>query len=349
MYRKCAKIYKRIVRHMNLFLIWWCRIVFANNHFNVPFLKRFKYNLKGYMADQVVLYDLKHHKGEYLSEFDWYKSRYINEPYNFILNNKMVCNKLLEPYAKVPTIYAFKDHKIIGFENDIDSVDKILALIKEKKNIYLKPISEGKGNGVNMLSYDGKSYLLNEKKCKKEAIIELLEKQNNWFLSGAIKQSSFLDSIYDKTTNTIRMITLKNKDTNKFELFFAVLRIGTSKTIPVDNGSKGGLVAKIDLETGELSEAKNIHSLNVWEKHPDSANKKKGMVIPKWNKVKNVVFKLANEFPFLKFIAWDILLTDDGFCVIEANTSSGVNIIQIWGPQRNKELGDFYRQYNVIK
>ena len=58
---------------------------------------------------------------------------------------------------------------------------------------------------------------------------------------------------------------------------------------------------------------------------------------------------LARKFPFMNFIAWDILLTDEGICIIEANTSSGVNIIQLWGPQRNGELGDFYRAHGVIK
>ena len=57
---------------------------------------------------------------------------------------------------------------------------------------------------------------------------------------------------------------------------------------------------------------------------------------------------LARTFPFMNFIAWDILLTDEGICIIEANTSSGVNIIQLWGPQRNGELGDFYRAHGVI-
>lgn len=50
----------------------------------------------------------------------------------------------------------------------------------------------------------------------------------------------------------------------------------------------------------------------------------------------------------MHFIAWDILLTSDGPCIIEANTSSGINIIQLWGPQRNGELGDFYRAHRVI-
>lgn len=58
---------------------------------------------------------------------------------------------------------------------------------------------------------------------------------------------------------------------------------------------------------------------------------------------------LARKLPFMNFIAWDILLTDEGISIIEANTSSGVNIIQLWGPQRNGELGRFYRAHGCIK
>lgn len=56
---------------------------------------------------------------------------------------------------------------------------------------------------------------------------------------------------------------------------------------------------------------------------------------------------LAAKFPYMYFIAWDLVLTDRGICVIEANTSSGVNIIQLWGGQRHGELGDFYRYHGV--
>ena len=55
------------------------------------------------------------------------------------------------------------------------------------------------------------------------------------------------------------------------------------------------------------------------------------------------------KFPYLYFVAWDIVLTDNGPVVIEANTSSGVNIIQVFGGQRNKELGQFYKEHNIIK
>ena len=55
------------------------------------------------------------------------------------------------------------------------------------------------------------------------------------------------------------------------------------------------------------------------------------------------------KLPYIYFVAWDVLLTEDGICIIEANSSSGINIIQMWGGQRNKELGNFYRTHKIIK
>ncbi|MGN0301574.1 MAG: sugar-transfer associated ATP-grasp domain-containing protein, partial [Anaerotardibacter sp.] len=127
-------------------------------------------------------------------------------------------------------------------------------------------------------------------------------------------------------------------------------RIGTSSTIPVDNASMGGLVACINLETGELSEARSLHNLDVHEVHPDSGNPIKGVVVPEWERIKETALNLAKRFPYIVFVAWDILLGEDGKAyIIEANASSGVNIIQLWGPQKQGELGDFYRAHGVLK
>ena len=55
------------------------------------------------------------------------------------------------------------------------------------------------------------------------------------------------------------------------------------------------------------------------------------------------------KLPYINFIAWDVLLTKDGITIIEANSSSGINIVQMWEGQRNKELGNFYRAHKIIE
>lgn len=339
-------------RKMRLIFIWFVRILFAKTHMKIPFLKRLYYNVNGgFIADQVSLYNLNSkNKNEYLSEFDWYRSRYINGNYKFILNNKIVCTELLKQYTYVPAIYALKQKKVItGFNNNIDSSDKIIELLKKENKLYLKPIDCGKGKGVIALRYKNNKFYSGEKETTYEKIKKYLDTEQNYFICENIVQNKYLDNLYDKTSNTLRLVTFKDPETEKFILYFAVQRIGTFNTIPVDNGSAGGLVAKVDLETGELSAARCLHNLNEYDYHPDSKNPIKGVKIPNWKKLKKEIIDLSNKFPYLNFVAWDVLLTDKGMCIIEANTSSGVNILQLWEGQKNKPLGDLYRYYGLIK
>lgn len=304
------------------------------------------------MADQWMLYDFDHNdKKEYLSEFDWYRSRYINAPFDFLLNNKIAAAEILKQYIRVPESYMIKNSGFLtSFDSKSMEYEDAITLLKEKGMLFIKPYGKGKGTGVNILIYENEKIYVDQEEYTEEKLIAFLKKRDDWFISESMKQNKYLNDIYDKTVNTIRMITLRDPKTNQFKIFFAVQRIGTSNTIPVDNGSRGGLVSKIDLETGELSEARCLHNRNVYEVHPDSKAPIKGVKIPGWEHIKEEMLTLTRKFPYMHFIAWDILVLEDGsLCIIEANTSSGVNIIQLWGGQRNDELGDFYRHHGVIR
>lgn len=343
--KKCLKLLKLIV-------IYFRRILFVKNHFKCPFYKKIRANLtRGFLADQWMLYDLDHNDpGQYLSEFDWYRSRYINEPFDFLFNNKIASTEILKHYVRVPEIYMIKNKGILSdFDSEEVSYESALNLLEEKEKLFIKPYGAGKGTGVNILLFKEKRFFVDQKEYSREEMLEFLKNRDNWFLSETMKQHHYADCLYDKTVNTIRMITMRDIHNHKFKIFFAVQRIGTAATIPVDNGSRGGLVSKINLDTGVLSEARSLHNRNVYKVHPDSGNVIEGVQIPGWEEIKKDILELANKMPYMHFIAWDILVTEEGMCIIEANTSSGVNIIQLWGGQRYGELGDFYRYYNVIK
>ena len=343
---------KKLKKNMWLFAVWIVKILFGKAHVKVSIFKRIYYAINGgFMPDQVVIYNLNNkNKKEYLSEFDWYKSRFINGEYGKLLDNKVVCRDLLKTYVKTPeTYFVKKDDMISSYDGKTNSYESIVEKLVEYGDFYIKPISQGKGNGVNRLSYKNKKYYIDfEEKTKKE-LIDFLKNRKNWFISECINQSKFLNDIYDKTTNTIRIISVRDKKTNKCSVINAVQRIGTNQTIPVDNGSKGGLVSKINIETGELSSAKSIQKICDYSKHPDSNKPIEGVIIPNWKKIKKEIVELMEKLPYIYFIAWDVLITDEGICIIEANSSSGINIIQMWGGQRNKELGEFYKSHNIIK
>ena len=343
---------KLCLKKLKLFVLFWRRIVFVRNNFKCSIFKKLKANIcGGYLADQWMLYDFDHNdKHEYLSEFDWYRSRYINEPFDFLLNNKIAATEILKQYVRVPEIFAIKNKGILStFEKEVIDYKDVIEILKREKSLFIKPYGAGKGTGVNRLKHLEDAFYIDDKEVDESNIMDVLADRDNWILCETIVQHSYADHIYDKTVNTMRIITLRDISTNEFKVFFAVQRIGTSETIPVDNGSRGGLVANIDIDTGVLSEARCLHNRNVYENHPDSGAAIKNTKVPEWNKIKSDVLELARRMPYMYFIAWDIVLTKEGIAVIEANTSSGVNIIQLWGGQRNDELGDFYRHHKVIK
>ena len=123
------------IKKTKLFILYWRRIVFAKNHFQCPWYKKIKANIcGGFLADQWMLYDFDHNdRHEYLSEFDWYRSRYINEPFDFVCNNKIASAEILKQYVRVPESYMIKNRGYLsGFASeDMDYADA-LTLLKEK-------------------------------------------------------------------------------------------------------------------------------------------------------------------------------------------------------------------------
>ncbi len=97
---------------------------------------------------QYMLYDFDHNdRSQYLSEFDWYRSRYINRPYNFMLNNKVICAELIQHYVMTPKIFLIKSRgHYIAYDQTTSDNRSVLSLLKKHTMLYAKPISAGKGN-----------------------------------------------------------------------------------------------------------------------------------------------------------------------------------------------------------
>ena len=77
------------IRHrVKLKLQFIVYVLFSKSNFKLSFLMRIKLAYSGgFTANQYYLFGLnKNSSEEYLSEYDWFKSRMINKPYDYILN-----------------------------------------------------------------------------------------------------------------------------------------------------------------------------------------------------------------------------------------------------------------------
>ena len=119
--------------------------------------------------------------------------------------------------------------------------------------------------------------------------------------------------------------------------------------------SAGAIACPVDLETGRLGMGcipkshERLEEDRFFASHPDTGCMLEGKIIPDWERLKREITALTNRFPYLNYIAWDILLTEEGFCVIEGNASSGCMMFQVEHGVRNEEIGAIYRSYGVIE
>lgn len=323
-------------------------ILFAKNNFKISKMRKMKLALSGFTVDQYYLYGKRQITGQYLSEYDWFKSRLINKPYEYIINDKLVFNELVKDRVKTPDILVVKYKGTIKTTSkSIYNEKDIFELMQREKSVIFKPIFKGKGNDVLKLSVIDNEFFVNGTLSNKKHLKTILEKKDNWMICEQIENHAYAKKIYPETLNTIRVVVIK--ENREPVIAYAIHRFGTSQTKAVDNASRGGLVSKIDLEEGVLSEAKSIKTLNVYDTHPDTGNKIQGVSVPYWDRIKSEVLELSKDLFYFDLIAWDIAVAEKDIYVIEGNSSSGVNILQLWEGQKNSIFGQFLRRKGVIR
>ncbi len=344
--RQIYRIKKELSNRYNI-------IVKAERYYKVPLLKRLFCYLHGLKSDEYVQYNLeKNDYREYITEYERLKTREVNEQYKFVMDNKLIYNEVFGKYIKVPDIYfwikAGKCFKISASE------DFVTDLIQNIKIAVIKPIDAGGGVGVHILTFENDVYYCDGEKTDVSKIDKLIKSYREAIVTEYIYQADFWKSLFDKTTNTMRIVIGKKKHDAEFKVLAAVQRIGRNSSIPVDNLCNGGLCSTIELKTGVLGKAasyvnKDGSDIIRYSYHPDTNEQIEGKKIPNWDNILLKLLDVCNMFPYINFFAWDIVITDDLMCAIEVNASSGLEMFQLENGIRNTEFGEIYKSYNIIK
>lgn len=161
-------------------------------------------------------------------------------------------------------------------------------------------------------------------------------------LEEKINQCEELKSFSGTCVNTLRMITLIDKY-GTAHVARAVFRIGSGKN-DIDNFSSGGMAAAVDIDTGIICTMAVDRDGKEYIAHPVTGKQIIGYKIPDWEEYKEFARKLANYFPEMRYIGWDIVKDAEGnFCVVEGNKDAGADVMecnQLYGllPLYNKIL-----------
>lgn len=316
---------------------------------------------KGFMPDEYVIYGLdKNDPKDYISEYERSLYREAMRDKREILDNKILFYSIIRNFADVNTIYAYKqigDAQFVALEKGFER-KAIPERLRELGKIAYKINYGGSGSGFRLLEYERGGYFINREPASLQEIEALLD-ADNYLLEAYCVQGRFENELFPDSVNTLRISTAENKN-GDIEVMFALQRMGRVPKSCVDNANAGGILAKIDLDTGRMdvgwvyaggSFYKEDGSEARYAIHPITGCPIEGRIIPNWNRLKEQILRLHGQLRFLGIpqIAWDVALTDDGFKIIEANLSTGVEIQLIYGGLRKHPYGRWMKERGYIR
>lgn len=325
----------------------------------IDFTKCLKMWALGFEAEKYYLYDLKNNDyKDYLSDSKYAMTRFINFPYDVMFNNKLIFEKIVSEYIRVPKSYGFVNNGTVfplQSEIKVDTIDSIIGICKEKGGLVIKPIFGSQGKGVAILKIKDDEILINGKKIDEQELEKYISKLDDCIITEYIKQGAYARNLYPDSTNTMRIIMMVDPDTNKPFIAGAAQRIGSKTSGGLDNFSQGGYSANIDLDSGELSAAVNrirtleTKKLNWIDVHPDTGLQIKGIKVPKWDNIKRKLLNTMEELPYIKYVGWDVAVIDNDIVIIEGNSHFQVDVIQLHKPLlKNSQVRRFYEYYGII-
>ena len=242
----------------------------------------------------------------------WYK---VNErKYFHFVTNKVDALEFFNDFVSRRWLYTPKS----SYGEFVDFVNKTPVFIA-------KPANGEEGKGIEKHSTSSAS---------EENLKTLYDHfvTNDMLLEECIKAH---DDIYlgTKSLNTFRIYTMIDGK-GDVHVLKAKYRAGTGDAI---TDTDAGCVAyPISIEYGVVEGPGINEVLNskYYFYHPGCDKLMVGMKIPMWDRVLEVVTEAAKKIPQIRYIGWDIAVTNDGVEMIECNRAPWTGTFEIMGIER---------------
>ncbi len=233
----------------------------------------------------------------------------LNErDYWHLFNNKNEFNEMFREYLKRDFIYPINSKK-----------DDTIDWIKKHELFFAKPNDGQCGKNIEKIH-------TNEWKNIDELYNHLVDNKLE-LLEEPVIQCEEMNRLNPSSVNTTRMVSVMN-DKGEVTILTTFLRIGNGIK-HVDNFNSGGMTAKVNVETGIVEEDAVNKEGTVFEKHPTTGTTIKGFQMPYWEEAKEIVKKAAKLSTHVRYVGWDVGMSEKGPVLIEGNQFPGHDIYQV--------------------
>ena len=269
----------------------------------------------------------------------------LNNSYRKWIDDKLTMKYVLAPFDRFLPEYYY--HLLQGrgvmrlmncpaeYEAGIDGV---IALLRDKKYLAAKLAVGICGVGFYKLEAKDDGFLANGKAYAEPEFRQFLQSLNDYIVMEFIEMHPDLKKINPHCVNTLRIMVI-NETGNEPILPYVYFRIGTQRSGEVDNVSQGGMICRVDAETGRFYGAESLsnHVYHSETHHPDTGEPLEG-ILPNWELVKRTLLEISRYCPQLTWLGYDVAITADGFKIIEINSHQMLHKAHEFPPEVNRYL-----------
>ena len=229
--------------------------------------------------------------------------RYLNDPaYNKYFDSKIQFNRTFAEYVDRDWMPA-----------DGMTFESFEAFCAKNPVIIAKVDRDSCGAGVS-------KFRVKEYEGRMKELYETIKNGDYQLIEQNIEQHPVISALYPEAVNTIRFCMIE-KDGVK-HILYSVIRMG-NRGACIDNFDTGGMSAQIDIDTGVICTDAVDGDNIIHELHPYTGTKIKGTKIPFFNEAKEMAVRAYGVVPQIRYIGWDVAITEKGPQLIEGNRYPG--------------------------
>lgn len=249
----------------------------------------------------------KEEKKTHVTTKSYYKLlKYLNKHSHIVtMNDKLLFDKLFTKYLKRDII-----------DMRFATLEEFKEFTKNKKVLFAKPQADFGGHGIEKIVLKDVKNL--------EKLYKDLRKKKLFVVEEEVKQCKTLQKLNPHAVNPFRVVTLV-KDGKAYVVGNA-LRINIHDQIVVgcdDTYMRLG-------EDGKIS-SRVINDYAVeFDENPNTGVKFKDLVFPGVKEAFEMCKEAALVVPEIRYVGWDVVLTDDGPLLLEGNEFPSYGLIQYY-------------------
>lgn len=158
-----------------------------------------------------------------------------------------------------------------------------------------------------------------------------------YIISEYLQSHNDLKKIYPEPPSVLRIDIIRELN-GEAQVMFADILFPTSKSGVTTNAASNSVGCLVDFQTGSFYNPDMVMDGKIIQisRHPDTNVLLEG-VLPNWPLICGKIPDICNSIPQLRLMGFDIIITNDGFKIVEINSLPGLSYMQGYFPVFKQE------------